>query len=179
MKPQRIIGLQRKKVKLVRHNKKWSALYKKEVKLLRSVIGKYIKDIQHVGSTSIPAAKAKPIIDIMIGTATLNAGYKCVKPLEKIGYVYKNNALVKGRHFFAKGAPKNQTFYLHVEPVKGKGWQSHIFFRDYLLNHPQAVKDYNKLRQGLAKKHKNDRDTYTAMKGDFIQKILKRAKINS
>lgn len=73
----KIIGLQRKKVELLPYNPAWQKLYQEEAKLLYSAIGKYILDIQHVGSTSIPGAKAKPIIDIAIGRIAYFLGIIC------------------------------------------------------------------------------------------------------
>src|SRR4030042_2890085 len=102
----KVIGLQRKKVKLLSYNSAWKRLYKEEEELLNSAIGKYVLDIQHVGSTSIPGAKAKPIIDIAIGVRKLKDGEKCIKPLEKLGYEYGHDAGIKGRNFFAKGRKK-------------------------------------------------------------------------
>lgn len=176
MKKRKIIGLEKKKVVLFSYNPKWQDLYKKEEKLLRSVIGKYIKDIQHIGSTSISKVKSKPIIDIVIGVDSLKIGEKCIKPLEKLGYEYKHNAGIRGRHFFEKGTGKNITHYLHIEKINEKLWKNHIFFRDYLISHREAVGEYNKLKERLAKRYKDDRDLYTAKKNYFIQKILKKAK---
>ncbi len=174
MKEGKIIGLQRKKVKLLSYNKKWKELYEKEEKLLRSVLGSYIKDIQHVGSTSMPEAEAKPIIDIAVGVESLKIGEKCIKLLEKLGYEYKHDTNIKERHFFTKGSEKNRTHYLSVEKINGKTWKNHVLFRDYLRKHKEALREYNELKKRLAKKYKNNRDAYTLEKGSFIQKILKK-----
>lgn len=172
----KIIGLQRKKVVLLPYNPAWKKFYKKEEKLLHTAIGKYVMDIRHVGSTSIPGAKSKPIIDIAIGVRNLKLGEKCIKPLKKIGYEYRHSAGVKGRHFFAKGTEKNRTHYLHLEKINGKNWQDQILFRDYLRCHKQAVRGYNILKVRLAKKYKDDRDTYTSKKDKFIRNIIDKAK---
>ncbi len=171
----KIIGLQRKKVKLFSYNPAWKRLYKEEVELLCSAIGKHVLDIQHVGSTSVPGAKAKPIIDIAIGVKNLKNGEKCIKPLKQLGYEYKHGAGIKGRHFFAKGNEKNRTHYVHIAKLNGRFWKNCILFRNYLWKHKRAVKEYNELKEKLAKKYKDDRDTYTAQKDSFIQGIIKRA----
>ena len=175
MRKAKIKGLGRKKVRLLSYNPEWKKLYKKEEKLLRSAIGEYV-DIQHVGSTSIPGCKAKPIIDIAVGVKSLKLGEKCIKPLEKLGYEYKQDAGIKGRHFFAKGSEMYRTHYVHIEKINGKLWKNHILFRDYLRSHKEVVKKYNELKEKLAKKYKDDRDTYTVKKGPFMKRIMKRIK---
>jgi len=137
MKREKIIGLRRKKVKLFSYNPTWKKLYKEEAKLLRSVIGKYVLDIQHVGSTSIPGAKAKPIIDIAIGVKNLKKGEKCIKPLKQLGYEYKHSAGIRGRHFFAKGSERNRTHYIHLVKLNGRFWKNCIIFRDSI----QAIEE--------------------------------------
>ena len=174
MKRIKIIGLQRKKVKLFSYKPEWEKLYKKEEKLLRNAIGKYAEDIQHVGSTSIPGVKAKPIIDIIIGVKQLKIGEKCIKPLEELGYEYKHDAGIRGRHFFAKGSEKNRTHYVHTVKLNGRFWKNCILFRDYLRKHKRAVKEYNELKDKLAEKYKDDRDKNTAKKDSFIQGIIKK-----
>ncbi len=173
---EKIKGLGRKKVRLLSYNPEWKKLYKKEEKLLRFAIGKYVLDIQHVGSTSIPSSKAKPIIDIAIAVKSLEVGEKCIKPLERLGYEHKHDAGIKGRHFFAKGSEMYRTHYIHIEKINGKLWKNHILFRDYLRSHKEVIKEYNELKEKLAKKYKDDRDTYTVKKDPFMKKIMKRIK---
>jgi GrpB-like predicted nucleotidyltransferase (UPF0157 family) len=172
---EKIIGLKRKKVKLIFYKQAWKKLYKKEEKLLLNVLGKDILDIRHVGSTSVPGVKSKPIIDIAIGISSLKIGKKFISPLKKLGYEYGGNAGVKGRLFFAKGNRRNRTHYLHVEKLNSRNWKNHIIFRNYLRRHKKAVREYNKLKETLAKEFKNDRDQYTAKKDYFIKKIINKA----
>ena len=170
------IGLKRGVVKMCSYTDEWEKIYKKEKKLILVAIGKQILDIQHVGSTSILGLEAKPIVDIAIAVKSLNLGEKCIKPLEKLGYEYRGEAGVRGRHFFVKGGELNRTHYLHIESLNSKNWQSHILFRDYLRRNKEAVKEYAKLKKRLALEHKNDRDVYHFFKVNFIEMIIKKAK---
>ena len=96
--------------------------------------------------------------------------------LEEEGYEFRGNAGVPGRYFFAKGDPDNRTHYLHVEPYKSPKWESHIYFRDYLLEHPDVVKAYEDLKVELAEKYPEDRKSYTAGKNAFITDVLEKAR---
>ena len=63
-----MIGLKRGTVKLYDHEKEWEIEAQNTICRLREILGNVIKDIQHVGSTSVRSIKAKPIIDIVIKT---------------------------------------------------------------------------------------------------------------
>jgi GrpB-like predicted nucleotidyltransferase (UPF0157 family) len=144
-----IIGLQKGIVRLSPYNPKWSYLYKAEEELLRKTMGSIIVDIQHVGSTSVPGLISKPIIDIAIAVKALADGEHFIEPLEKLGYEYKDDAGIPGRHFFAKGG-YNRTHYIHVEELNGKLWYNHILFRDYLKCYPETLAAYAELKIQLA-----------------------------
>ena len=60
-----MIGLKRGTVKLCEHEKEWEIEAQNTISRLKKILGNVIKDIQHVGSTSILSIKAKPIIDIV------------------------------------------------------------------------------------------------------------------
>ena len=171
-----MLGLESGKVKLLPYTEAWARVYEIEEKLLRAVIGDIAIDIQHIGSTSIHGLEAKPIIDIAIAVPSLNEGEKCIEPLTKLGYEYKGDAGINGRHFFAKGTKEKRTHYLHIEEWEGELWKNHILFRDYLRKHKEFVIEYGKLKTELANKYKDDRDTYTASKDDFIKNVLEKAR---
>lgn len=172
----KVIGLQNKKVKLFPYNPAWEKLYKKDEKLIRSAFKDYILDIQHIGSTSAPGAKAKPIIDIAVGVKDLKDGEKCIEPLELLGYKYKHDASIEKRYFFTKGNENNITHHLHIVKFNGKLWKNQIIFRDYLKKHREVVEEYNELKEELAEKYRDDRKKYVAGKNKFIKSIIKQAK---
>lgn len=173
MNKNKIIGLQRKKVLILPYNPVWKKIYEKEKKIISSVIKKQILDIQHVGSTAISGVKSKPIIDIAIGVKNLKDKDDCIKPLEKLGYQYKYNSGVKGRCFFVKGSENNRTHYIHLVKLNSQQWKNLIFFRDYLCKNKKAIEKYNTLKEEIAEKYKDDRDTYTLRKSIFIKKMIK------
>jgi GrpB-like predicted nucleotidyltransferase (UPF0157 family) len=170
-----MIGLPSGKVKIVPYTELWKKAYQDEEKLLWRVIGEFVIDIQHIGSTSIPGLASKPIIDIAAFVKSLNIGEECIKPLEKIGYEYHDDAGIPGRHFFVKGSKDNRTHFLHIEEINGELWKNHLLFRDYLRKHREAAIEYEDLKIELAKKYGNDRDTYTIEKDWFIKTILAKA----
>jgi len=171
-----MIGLPSGTVKIVPYTEEWERLFEDERRLLWSVIGNYVIDIQHVGSTSIPGLASKPVIDIAVFVTSLKVGEKCITPLEEAGYEFRQDGGILGRYFFAKSSKENRTHNLHVEEMNGEFWENHILFRDYLRKHKEDVIEYADLKLELALKYENDRDSYASGKDDFIKRILKKAK---
>ena len=170
-----MIGLQSGLVKIIDHQDDWSYEYQKEKTLLLTLIGKYVIDIQHIGSTSINNCKAKPIIDIAIGIRELSKVDKIINILTYNGYEYHGNAGIEGRHFFTKGVKENRTHYIHVEEKDGILWKNHIMFRDYLNKYNENVIKYNELKKCLAQKYPKDREKYALNKNEYIENIIKKA----
>lgn len=171
-----IIGVKKEKVRLSSYNPAWQKLYEKEKEMLLPLVKRFGLGIEHVGSTSIPGAKAKPIIDIAIGVKNLEDGKKFIKPLELLNYEYKHDAGVKGRHYFCKGG-ENETCHVHIEEFNGAIWKNQVDFRNYLIKHKEALEEYNKLKESLAKEFKDDRREYTVQKEDFIKDILDKIRL--
>lgn len=59
-----------------------------------------------------------------------------------------------------------------MEPVGGKLWHNHIFFRNYLKSHPDVMKQYMAIKKELARKYPEQRDIYAKEKSIFIEQIL-------
>ncbi|HEY5583232.1 MAG TPA: GrpB family protein [Ruminiclostridium sp.] len=172
-----MIGLKSGIVKLSSYDNEWQVLFNAEKELIKKQIGEFVLDIQHVGSTSIPGLESKPIIDIAVGVHPLDIGLQCIEPLVSVGYEYKNDAGIPGRHFFAKGSKENRTHYLHIEVINGELWKNHILFRDYILMHKAFITKYANLKRELASIYENGRDSYTKGKDAFIKEVLYLAQI--
>jgi GrpB-like predicted nucleotidyltransferase (UPF0157 family) len=60
-----------------------------------------------------------------------------------------------------------RVFHLHVGYF---GDWSELYFRDYLIAHPDIANEYGKLKMDLREKFRLDRDGYTKAKTDFVIK---------
>ena len=58
-------------------------------------------------------------------------------------------------------------------------WNNYLTMRNYLNSHPEDANRYSDLKRSLGEKYADDRNAYTAMKEDFIDSILYKAKIES
>ncbi len=71
-----MLGLNRNVVKLVGHANNWKELFKEEKTLLNRLVGEYVVDIQHIGSTAIDGIAAKPLLDILVGVSSIGDAQK-------------------------------------------------------------------------------------------------------
>lgn len=141
--------------------------------------------IQHVGSTSIPALAAKPIIDIDI-VYDKNAALEEIKTrLEKIGYYHNGNQGIPGREVFKRNKNTHEVLdgiahHLYACRADSAELQKHILFRDYLLANEEARVLYQKFKYEIAEEAGQDRKKYAQLKeiklSNFINGIIENAK---
>ena len=172
-----MIGLERGTVKLCEHEKEWEIEARNTIFRLKQILGDVIKDIQHVGSTSIISIKAKPIIDIAVAVDDFDDIIIFEKELKDNGFYYRPNAQasIKNQLLFAcgsyyEGTGEMQTHFIHVVRTNSIDWINYINFRDYLNNTPSAAKEYEDLKVSLALQAPVDkgRQKYLQGKHDFI-----------
>ena len=171
-----MLGLDRDSVILCEYNKEWKKEYEIEKENLKGILTGVNYKIEHVGSTSIEGLSAKPIIDIAIGAEDIDTILVIAERLENNCYDITNSMDTKGEVFAAKGPNENRTHYIHVELIGSIYWNNHIYFKKYLLDHKELIKEYEKLKKKLSIQYKNDRKSYTASKNEFISDVLKKAK---
>lgn len=171
------LGQKRGTVELVPYDKNWKHQFEQEKQLLFKTFGDKLIAIEHIGSTSIPNAWAKPIIDINVAIESLDDAPDFVKDLESLGYVNMPNRWFSDRYFFPKGSEKLRTHHLNlVEQSSETGWVAPLLFRDYLIAHPEELQAYNDLKKDLAKRYKDEREKYTEAKSDFVKDVLQKTR---
>ena len=160
---------------LTEHQPYWKEWYSKEESLLRNALTSKER-ISHIGSTAIPHIWAKPIIDILVEiperrnlhdykVPIMNSGYICMSQSEK-GLSFNKGYTEKG---FAE-----RVFHLHL---KYAGNNNELYFRDYLIEHPDAAKEYEELKLRLWKKYEHNRDAYTNAKTELVKEYTEKARI--
>ena len=151
----------------------WPELFEAErVRLLASLPG-LLLEVQHIGSTAIPGMAAKPIIDIMIGVASMAVADLLMVPLIGAGYTTSAefNATLVDRRWFMRHAEGRRTHHLHVMPLGGDEWRRRLRFREVLRASPALAGQYLQLKQQLASRYAGDREQYTDAKTDFVSSI--------
>ncbi|MCE3230865.1 MAG: hypothetical protein K0R52_793 [Alphaproteobacteria bacterium] len=165
---------------IVNYNPAWVNLAREEIKTLKEIFSgeDWVMDIQHIGSTAVPGLAAKPIIDIYIGTRSLEEAQRAVIPLENLGYSFWKENPNKEKMFFVKGMPPfgtGRTHHIHVVKYDSDYWRASILFRDYLRKHSQEAQTYAALKYQLMQDHGTDREAYTDAKTAYIASVLKKA----
>ena len=170
---QPLLGLKRGELRVSPYREKWKNLFKTEKKDIEKAIGDYIEDIQHVGSTSIPGMSAKPILDIAIAVKDFEEARICIEPLSKMGYAFKGENGIPRRHYFLKGEPC--THHIHLLEKDSEEWEKLILFRDYLRSNQNTAEEYKKLKIDLSERHREDRKSYQAAKGNFVETVIRKS----
>ena len=150
------LGLKRGTVQLEPHDKQWDEAAIQTIKNLKSILGDDAVDIQHIGSTAIPAIKAKPIIDIAVG----------VTDFEKI--MSYNEQLQKDGIFYRGSDVDIRTHHIHVVKWNGTEWRNYIHFRDCLNANENMALQYQRVKEELESKYADNRGLYTKGKKDII-----------
>jgi GrpB-like predicted nucleotidyltransferase (UPF0157 family) len=142
---------------------------------LRDRIAEWLGDlpiaIDHIGSTSIPGAAAKPVIDVDVVLRSAADVPKAIRALEKTGYRHLGELGVPGREAFESPSVL-PAHHLYVVVIGGREHGRHLRFRDYLRDHPEEVERYSALKKALASKFRDDREAYTEAKTAFVEEVL-------
>jgi GrpB-like predicted nucleotidyltransferase (UPF0157 family) len=170
-------------VVIVPYNPDWPRKFEEEKKHLFSCLPhEIIKRIEHFGSTAIPHASAKPIIDILVEVTSLEETKKVVVPiLREQGYEYfwrpthGDDGPPLYAWFIKRDARGIRTHHIHMVECDFEHWDR-LLFRDYLIEHPHLLAEYQQLKLQSAKNFTRDRAAYTAAKTEFIVKTTLSAK---
>jgi GrpB-like predicted nucleotidyltransferase (UPF0157 family) len=130
--------------------------------------------IEHIGSTSVPGLAAKPVIDLMAGTADLGivAGHE--GGLLGAGYRPHDTGM-PGRLFYSRDRDGIRTHHLHVVPADTLATRNELMLRDYLRAHPADADRYAALKRSLAAGSLPG-EGYTRAKTELIQELTDHAR---
>lgn len=157
----------------------WPQAFETAKQELSSVFARLEVQIEHIGSTSVLGLSAKPVIDILLGSADLKDIEAKIPALGQRAYRYiaKYETEIPQRRYFVKAAQTEMSgtpFRLHVHGVVigSQLWREHLFFRDQLREHPTLREEYQALKLRLATKFAHDKLAYTEAKAPFIRSVL-------
>ena len=139
---------------------------------LEPALGSLALRIEHVGSTSVPGLSAKPIIDIDVVMEDYSKLDAVVAALAAIGYTHEGDQGIPGREAFRyDGKEHLRNHHLYVCPENSAELHRHLTFRNYLRQHPEAVREYSRVKEEGAALYPYDIDRYIEHKSPFIESI--------
>ncbi len=163
-----------KRVIVESYNSEWKRDFEDIRSELMAVLEGKVISIEHVGSTSIEGLSAKPIIDIDVVIEDEDAFPAVKAAMESIGYTREGDLGIPGREAFKyKGKEHLRKHHLYVCTKDARELKRHISFRDYLRTHPEAVREYSRVKEEGAKLYPYDIDSYIGHKAPFIESIYR------
>ena len=156
------------------YQSEWASEYMREADRLREVFGARLKQIYHMGSTSVPGLAAKPIIDILPVVDALEGIEQFDAQMEALGYEAKGEFGMPGRRYYRKGGDE-RTHHIHLYATGNREIKRHLVFRDYLRAHPEEAAAYGALKEQLATTYPLDIEAYIAGKDAFVKELEQRA----
>ena len=164
------------------HDPAWFEWFAEEKIELERLIGvENIARISHYGSTSVPGLIAKPTVDILIEINEDTDIEKLITAMPEEDYICLDQGsltmLTPPPHLmFLKGYTPTgfaeRVYHIHVRYF---GDCDELYFRDYLIAHPEIAAEYAELKQKLFKNFEYDRDGYTEAKGVFVKEVTEKA----
>lgn len=159
-------------ISLVPHDDGWKQQFDEMNAYLTDILSEYrIVRISHIGSTAIQGIMAKNIVDILLEIASGEDIEKVAKALTDNGYIQMSasDSRISLNKGYTPDGYADQVYHVHV---RYEGDNDEIYFRDYLNAHPDAAKEYERLKLSLWKRFEHDRDAYTAGKTEFVRRIM-------
>ena len=146
---------------------------------IADALGEVAVRVDHVGSTAVPGLAAKPVIDLQLSVAAIDALDTYRGPLEQLGYLFVPDPASPDFHLFAKPAERPRTHHVHVCEAGSTHELRHLAVRDFLRSHPDEAAEYESLKRRLAAENPDDRLAYIEGKDPFMAALEARALASS
>ena len=162
------------RIEVVSYNTDWPAAYVREQAKLARALGSVLCQAHHIGSTSVPNLKAKPVIDILLEVTSLEGLDAVSLKMAELGYEVMGEFGIEGRRYFRKGG-HNRTHHVHAFVSGDANVSRHLAFRDYLKAHLEVAQEYGDLKASLASRYADNNEAYCDGKDAFIKMYETRA----
>ena len=149
----------------------WPSRFAELEARIRSALGEVALAVEHIGSTSVPGLAAKPIIDVLVVVADVDAESSYVPPMEDAGFVLRVREA--GHRMFR--TPERDV-HVHVYSSGDQAITDYLDLRDWLRVDESDRALYADVKRDLATRPWSDMNHYAEAKSDVIQQVLGRAR---
>ena len=161
-------------IEVTAYDPAWQGHFAEQQTRLTTILKPWLAgEVEHIGSTSVPGLRSKPIVDLLAPVRSLETARSAISILERDGWLFWPDD--PNRHYrlwFLRPNPAARTHHLQIIQQADSNFAALIAFRDALRRDPKAREAYSCLKEDLANKHRNDRDAYSNAKTQFVRSIL-------
>lgn len=166
-----------KRVELLPHDPQWIENAAAEGNALIAALGPILRAVHHIGSTAIPAIRAKPILDLLPVVTSLPELDSRQTDVEALGYEWRGELGLPGRRYCSKSDPSTgrRLVQLHFYAEGSPAITRYLAFRDYLLAHREIADAYDREKARCRRLHPDALHNYTDCKDAWIRKVEAKA----
>ncbi len=161
------------RIVLVEYDPEWPHLFEREAARVRAILGTQVLRLEHTGSTSVPGLVAKPIIDMTLEIPDSSDESKYVVSMERAGYILRIREPEWYQHRLFKGPETN--INLHVFSAGCPEVDRMVMFRDWLREHPEDRRLYERTKRELASRDWKYLQNYADAKSSVVAEVMARA----
>jgi GrpB-like predicted nucleotidyltransferase (UPF0157 family) len=161
------------------HDPEWESYYYEEKEAVLYCVGaENVSRISHIGSSAVPGLIAKPTVDILLELTFEANVEETISALKLNGWVLMSEQrrpelkLSFNKGYTPKGFAQ-KVFHLHI---RSAGDWGELYFRDYLIDHPEVAENYGRLKRELLLRYEHNRDGYTEAKSEFVLRYTEQAR---
>ncbi len=163
------------RIEVLPYDPTWPAKFEAEANLLRDIFGPEVVTVHHIGSTSIPGIKAKPIIDILLEVHDIDRIDRYNPQMEAQGFMPRGEYGLPRRRYFPRDVNGRRVTHVHSWQSGDPEIKRHLLFRDYMRAHPKAAEAYGRIKTELATQFADEREKYADGKHAFVQEMERKA----
>jgi GrpB-like predicted nucleotidyltransferase (UPF0157 family) len=142
------------RIELVDYDPRWVDRFVEQKVALTSLLAPWLSgQIEHIGSTSVPGLRAKPVVDLLAPVHSLNTAQSAISVLEADGWLFwptDPNRLY--RLWFLRPKPTARTHHLQIIEHDHPDCRALAVFRDALRGDAKLRDAYASLKDELAAK---------------------------
>jgi GrpB-like predicted nucleotidyltransferase (UPF0157 family) len=163
-------------IELTDYDPRWPDLYREEATLVRAALGTDALRSEHMGSTAVPGLSGKPVIDILVGTASLEIAKKSASKLAALEYEDFGELFIPGRIYLRRRGKSRQQFDVALAAVDSEFYATQLAVRDFLRAHPGEAAAYAEEKKKAYAAGARLFSTYSQAKGAFVASLIERAR---
>jgi len=163
-------GVETRHLEVVAYDERWPAIFAEHRDRLERALDGVDVDIEHIGSTSVPGLKAKPIIDIVVAVDDITAEEDYLVPLIAAGYPLR---VREPGHRLVRTPERD--VHVHIYARGDEAVTRYLLFRDRLRTDADDRALYARTKEALIAEGFDDMNAYSDAKTEVIAAIMGRA----